>query len=150
VAAARAGRGHRHLHGYVQVLGVYNYQDKQPFVVLGYPLFLGFVNSMSALIGGLAIYRLVPLLRGRAQLVLMSIPPLAFGVDAAGSGFLYLALRNSADPPIWLLHVAALTVVLGGALTVRLLAMLLPDGQFGVPARAAGAAGPVTATVSSN
>lgn len=115
--------------GYVNVLGVYNYQDNQPFVFLGYPLFLGFVNSMSALIAGLAIYRLVPLLRGHARLTLMFIPPLAFGVDAVGSGFLYLALRHSADPPMWLVHIAALTVVAGGALTVHLLAMLLPDGH---------------------
>ena len=33
---------------YVQLMGVYEYQDSQPWVVLGYPLFLGFVNSMSA------------------------------------------------------------------------------------------------------
>lgn len=113
---------------YVRVLGVYEYQDSQPFVVLGYPLFLGFVNSMSALIGGIVLYRLVPLLRGRFELALASIPPLAFGVDAIGSGFLYLALRHSEAPPMWLLHVAAVTVVLGGALTVRLVALLLSAG----------------------
>lgn len=115
--------------GYVQVLGVYNYQDSQPFVVLGYPLFLGFVNSMSALIGGLVIHKLVPLLSDWSQWMLATIPPLAFGVDAVGSGFLYLALRHSEDPPPVLLHIAAITVVVGGALTVRLLAMLLPDAS---------------------
>jgi hypothetical protein len=72
---------------YIKVLGVYNYQFHQPFVVLGYPLFLGFVNSMSALIAGLAAWRLVPLLHGRQQLLLFALPPLAFGVDAVGSGF---------------------------------------------------------------
>jgi hypothetical protein len=127
--------------GYVKVLGVYNYQDRQPFVVLGYPLFLGFVNSMSALIGGIAIYRLVPLLHGRAQLILLTIPPLAFGVDAVGSGFLYLALRNSENPSTVLLHVAAVTVALGGALTVRLLAMLLPDDELGARPTAVRAGG---------
>jgi hypothetical protein len=114
---------------YIQV-GAYNYQYRQPFVVLGYPLFLGFVNSMSALIAGLAMYRLVPALRGRHQLALMAIPPLAFGVDAVGSGVLYLALRHSENPSTLLLHLGAITVVIGGALTVRLLAMLLPDGGF--------------------
>ncbi len=117
--------------GYITVLGVYNYQDRQPFVLLGYPMFLGFVNSMSALIGGLAIYKLVPLLRGRSQLTLFMIPPLAFGVDAVGSGFLYLSLRHSENSSTLLLHLGAITVVLGGALTVRLMAMLLPDGGFG-------------------
>lgn len=114
---------------YIQI-GAYNYQYRQPFVVLGYPLFLGFVNSMSALIAGLAMYRLVPALPGRHQLALMAVPPLAFGVDAVGSGVLYLALRHSENPSTLLLHLGAVTVVLGGALTVRLLAMLLPDGGF--------------------
>ena len=40
----------------------------------------------------------------------------------------------SPNPSTLLLHVGAITVVLGGALTVRLLAMLLPDGGFGTPA----------------
>jgi hypothetical protein len=115
--------------GYIKVLGAYNYQGPQPFRVLGYPLFLGFVNSMSALISGLVLYRLVPRLAGRDQFALLMIPPLAFAVDAVGSGFLYLALRHSENPPDVLLHVGALTVVLGGALTVLLLAKLLPEEQ---------------------
>jgi hypothetical protein len=118
--------------GYIRVLGVYGYQDRQPFVVLGYPLFLGFVNSMSALIGGLVLVRLVPLLRGAGLAALLAVPPMAFAVDAIGSGFLYLAVRNSADPPRWALDLTALTVVAGGVLTVRLLALLLPDAPSAV------------------
>jgi hypothetical protein len=118
--------------GYIRVLGVYGYQDRQPFVVLGYPLFLGFVNSMSALIGGLVLVRLVPLLRGAGLAALLTVPPMAFAVDAIGSGFLYLAVRNSADPPRWALDLTALTVVAGGVLTVRLLALLLPDAPSAV------------------
>lgn len=121
--------------GYITVLGSYNYQDRQPFVVLGYPLFLGFVNSMSALISGLVIYRLAPLLTGRAQLALLAVPPMAFSVDAVGSGFLYLAIRHSPNPPTVLLYLGAVTVALGGALTVRLLALLLTDGGPGPDAR---------------
>ncbi len=127
--------------GYVSVLGVYNYQDDQPFLLLGYPLFLGFVNSMSALIAGIAIHALVPHLRGRSRLALATIPPLAFGVDAVGSGVLYLALRHSENPSPVLLHLGALTVVAGGALTVRLLAMLMPAGR-GEPAVDAPTAAP--------
>lgn len=119
---------------YIKVLGVYEYQDRQPFVVLGYPVFLGFVNSMSALIGGIALYRLVPLLRGRRQLLLFAVPPLAFGLDAVGSGIFYLAIRHSPDPAEWLLYVGAVTVVLGGAMTVRLMALLLPSPGAVLPA----------------
>jgi hypothetical protein len=123
---------------YIKVLGLYNYQFHQPFVVLGYPAFLGFVNSMSALIAGLAMWRLVPLLRGSRQLLLFALPPLAFGVDAVGSGFIYLALRNANHPSDFLIHVSCLTVAAGGALTVRLLAMMLPDGApVSTPASAA-------------
>ena len=112
---------------YIKVFEVYNYQDQQPFKVLGYPAFMGFVNSMSALIGGIAVWRLVPLLRGRQQALLFMIPPLAFALDAIGSGFLYLALRHSSENPSdLLLHLGAITVVIGGAATVRLMAMLLP------------------------
>jgi hypothetical protein len=84
---------------------------------------------MSALIAGIAIHALVPHLHGRARLALATIPPLAFGVDAIGSGVLYLALRHSENPSTVLLHLGALTVVGGGALTVRLMAMFLPAGR---------------------
>jgi hypothetical protein len=120
---------------YISVLGVYDYQDDQPFVVLGYPLFLGFVNSMSALIAGLAIHAVVPHLRGWSRLAVASIPPLAFGVDAVGSGVIYLALRHAeVTPSPVLLSLGALTVVGGGAMTVRLMAMLLPAGRGEEPA----------------
>lgn len=116
--------------GYISVLGVYDYQDHQPFVVLGYPLFLGFVNSMSALIGGLALHAVVPHLHGWSRLAAASIPPLAFGADAVGSGVIYLALRHAeVTPSPVMLHLGALTVVAGGAMTVRLMAMLLPAGR---------------------
>lgn len=121
--------------GYISVLGVYNYQADQPFVVLGYPLFLGFVNSMSALIAGLAIHALVPHLQGWSRLAVATIPPLAFGVDAVGSGVIYLSLRHAeVTPSPVLLHLGALTVVAGGAMTVRLMAMLLPAGRGEAPA----------------
>jgi hypothetical protein len=111
--------------GYIKWLGAYNYQGPQPFKVLGYPLFLAFANSMSALISGMVLARLVPRLKGLDQLALFMIPPLAFAVDAFGSGFVYLALRHSENPPYVLLQLGALTVALGGALTVRLLASTL-------------------------
>jgi hypothetical protein len=117
--------------GYVQVLEVYNYQDSQPFEVLGYPLFLGFVNSMSALVAGIVIWRIVPLLKGINQLALIVISPLAFAVEAFGSGFFYLAVRHSGEEPSdVLLYVGALTVVLGTALSVRLLTLMLPDASL--------------------
>lgn len=114
--------------GYVQILEVYNYQGNQPFEVLGYPLFLGFVNSMSALVAGILIYRLLPLLQGTAKLSLLLVSPIAFAVEAFGSGFIYLAIRHSGESPSdVLLYLGALTVPLGTYCSVRLLTLLLPD-----------------------
>jgi hypothetical protein len=111
---------------YVSVLGIYEYQDSQPFVVLGYPLFLGFTNAMSALVSGIVVYRLVPLLSGAGYVYLIPIVPMAFAAGLFGSGILYLSVRHSVDnPPMVLVHAAALTVVAGIAITVGLLGKLL-------------------------
>jgi len=127
---------------YVKLLGVYEYQDHQPWVVLGYPLFLGFVNSMSALIGGILAWRLIPLLKGAWQISLLVVTPLAFAAEAFGSGIIYLALRHgSEDPSMVLLSIAALTVPLGTVCTVKLLTLMVPDDlpaqQVPAPARSA-------------
>ena len=113
---------------YVQLMGVYEYQDHQPFEVLGYPLFLGFVNSMSAMIGGVLAFVLVPHLKGLDRFALILITPVAFAAEAFGSGVIYLALRHgSEDPSMVLLSLAALTVPLGTAASVRLLTLLIPE-----------------------
>ncbi|WP_167104452.1 hypothetical protein [Mycobacterium sp. DL592] len=111
---------------YISVLKVYEYQDSQPFVVLGYPIFLGFTNAMSALVSGIVIYRLAPQLSGRGSLYLIPVVPMAFAAGLFGSGILYLSVRHSVDnPPMAIVHLAALTVVGGIASTVGLLGRLL-------------------------
>jgi hypothetical protein len=123
---------------YVQLMGVYEYQDDQPWKVLGYPLFLGFVNSMSACIAGIVAWKLVPLLRGWNQLALIALTPLAFAAEAFGSGVIYLAIRHgSEDPNTVLLHIAALTVPLGTAATIKLLTLLIPVQETGQADRVA-------------
>ena len=115
---------------YISVLKVYEYHHSQPFLVAGYPIFLGFTNAMSALVSGIIVYRLVPVLTewggGRYFLYLVPIVPMAFAAGLFGSGILYLSVRHSVDnPPMWLVHLAALTVVGGIASTVGLLGRLL-------------------------
>ncbi|OLM16745.1 MULTISPECIES: hypothetical protein [unclassified Pseudonocardia] len=132
---------------FVSVLGVYNYQDSQPFVVLGYPIFLGFTNAMSALVGGMITYRLVPLLTTPvARLTLVPLIPVCFAMGLFGSGILYLSVRHGLeDPPMLLVHVAALTVVAGIAATVRLLGRALVVGQAPPAGIVAGIPGPPSA-----
>lgn len=124
---------------YVSVLKVYEYQDSQPFVVLGYPLFLGFTNAMSALVSGIIVYRLAPRLSGFGYLSLIPVVPMAFAAGLFGSGILYLSVRHSVEhPPTVLVHLAALTVVGAIASTVGLLGRLLvvpqSDVEYRVPA----------------
>jgi len=115
---------------YVSILGVYEYQDSQPFVVLGYPIFLAFTNAMSALVSGILVYRLVPLLKGWGYLSLIPLVPMVFAAGLFGTGILYLSVRHGIDnPPMLLVHVAALTVVGGIASTVALLGKLLVKPQ---------------------
>lgn len=121
---------------YVSVLKVYEYQDSQPFVVLGYPLFLGFTNAMSALVSGIVIYRLVPRLNGFAFLYLIPVVPMAFAAGLFGSGILYLSVRHSVEhPPMVLVHLAALTVVAGIGSTVGLVGRLLVAPRSDVECR---------------
>ncbi|MFL0293016.1 hypothetical protein ACJH6J_18460 [Mycobacterium sp. SMC-18] len=116
---------------YISVLGVYDYQDRQPFVVFGYPIFLAFTNAMSALVGGILVYRMVPALGGWRNLYLIPVVPMAFASGLFGSGILYLSVRHSIDSqPMLVVHLAALTVVGAIASTVSLLARtLLPSPQ---------------------
>ncbi len=112
---------------YVSVLDVYSYQDSQPFEVLGYPVFLACTNAMSALVSGILAFRLAPLLpRARDQVALIALVPSAFALGLFGTGILYLSVRHGFDdPPMLLVHLAALTVVGGIASTVRLLGIAL-------------------------
>ena len=111
---------------YVTLLEVYSYQDDQPFVVLGYPVFLAFTNAMSALVGGLLAFGLAPMLRtASAQAALITVVPAAFAMGLFGTGILYLSVRHGFEnPPSLLVHLSALTVVGGIALTVRTLGLV--------------------------
>lgn len=113
---------------YVSVLRVYEYQDSQPFVVFGYPIFLGFTNAMSALISGIIAYRLTPKLHGIGQLALIPLIPMSFAAGLFGSGIIYLSVRHSVeDPPMLWAHLAAVTVVVGILSTVAVLGRLLVE-----------------------
>jgi hypothetical protein len=125
---------------YVTFLKVYAYQDSQPFLVGGYPVFLAFVNAMSALIGGLIAFGLVPVLRSVLdQAVLLVIVPCGFGMGCCGGGILYLSVRHGmAHPPMWLVHLAALTVVGVIALLVRTLGRVTTMAYAAKPAAVSG------------
>ncbi|WP_235676974.1 hypothetical protein [Mycolicibacterium porcinum] len=113
---------------YVSILHVYDYQVDQPFVLFGYPIFLGFTNAMSALVSGIIVFRLAPKLSGFGHLYLVPMVPMTFAAGLFGSGIVYLSVRHSGGhlSMVWM-HLAALTVVGGIACTVRLLGKLLVE-----------------------
>lgn len=111
---------------YISLLGQYNYQDHQPFVLLGYPLFLGFTNATSALIGGTVAFGVLPwLTRTVDRMFLLMIIPTSFAMGLFGAGIFYLSVRHGFDdPPMWLVHVSALTVPILIAQSYRTIAKI--------------------------
>jgi hypothetical protein len=88
------------------------------------------MTYVSVLVSGMIVYRVAPLLRGAGNLYLIPIVPMAFAAGLFGSGILYLSVRHSVEnPPMVLVHIAALTVVAGIASTVGLLGKLLVVGK---------------------
>lgn len=116
---------------YVRVFDVYSYQGPQPYVVLGYPVFLAFTNAMSALASGIIAFALAPRLRRARDCVsLLTLVPSTYGAGLFGAGILYLTVRDGAyHAPTAVLYVAALTVVGGIALTIDTLARHLVAGD---------------------
>lgn len=97
---------------YIQVFDLYVYQDSQPFHVADYPVWVAFVNGVPPFLAAIVYVRLVPLLRGWAQVALLGVVPVCFAADSFGSGWLYLAARHSGeDPPMALLTILALVAV---------------------------------------
>jgi hypothetical protein len=99
---------------YIQVFELYVYRTNQPIHVADYPEWVAFVNGVPPFLAALVYVRLVPALRGWAQLALLGVVPVCFAADSFGSGWLYLAARHSGEHPSMaiLTVLALLTVVL--------------------------------------
>jgi hypothetical protein len=116
---------------YINLVGLYNYQDSQPFVLWNYPIFVAIINGVPPFLAAIILYRLVPLLKGWERIVLLGVVPFAFASNTFGSGFLYLAARHSSEhPSALLLHVAAVSAVLGTYAVIWIAAKLAGVGRF--------------------
>lgn len=103
---------------YINVVGLYEYQSRQPFVIFNYPIFVAIVNGVPPTLAGIILYRLVPRLKGWEKIALLGVVPFAFAANSFGSGWLYLAARHTADPSPLLLHVTAAIAALGSILVI--------------------------------
>lgn len=121
---------------YINVAGLYNYQTNQPFYVLNYPIFVAVVNGVPPTLAAIILYRLVPLLKDWQKLLLLPVVPIAFATNSFGSCWLYISARH-ATPAVsqFVLHLAALSAVVGSVLTIWVAAKLAGIGQI-VPERA--------------
>jgi hypothetical protein len=110
---------------YINVVGLYNYQSHQPFVVWNYPVFVAVMNGVPPFLAAIILYRLVPLLKGWENLTLLGVLPFAFASNTFGSGFLYLAVRHMtpAAPPL-LLDAAAISSAVGAYVVIWLAARM--------------------------
>ena len=110
---------------YINMVGLYNYQDSQPFLIAGYPPWIAFVNGVPPFLASLAFFKLLPLLRGWDHLAIFAVTPMCFAVDSFGGASLYLAARHSSDDPnMWLLRVLAIVTVLGSFELIKMAARL--------------------------
>jgi hypothetical protein len=118
---------------YINMVGLYDYQDSQPFLVAGYPPWIAFVNGVPPFVASLVFYKLIPLLRGWEHMAIFVVTPMCFAVDSFGGSFLYLAARHGSDDPnMWLLRFLAILTAFGSFELITLAARLTlggPDGQ---------------------
>jgi len=116
---------------YIQVFNLYVYQDSQPFHVADYPVWVAFVNGVPPFLAAIVYVRLVPLLRGWAQVAIVGVVPVCFAADSFGSGWLYLAARHSGEDPSMVLLSALALITVASVFAMVLLAARLAglDGR---------------------
>jgi len=93
---------------YINVVGLYNYQDMQPFTVLNYPIFVAIINGVPPTLAGIMLFKLEPVLKGWEKLALLFLVPVAFAANTFGGGWLYLAARHAENPSPVLIHITAI------------------------------------------
>lgn len=115
---------------YINLVGLYNYQDSQPFMIWNYPIFVAVINGVPPFLAAIILYRLVPLLKGWEYIMLLGVLPFSFASNTFGMGMLYLSARHLQETPsMTVLHLAALTAVIGTFCTIWMAARLAGIGR---------------------
>ena len=132
------------------VAKTYSYYGHQPFKVLGFPLWWGFVNPIMPMIAGAMIYRLMPYLRGWQLLAVIPIIPMADGLANGATAWPMWVTLNQHDVPYAVTYLAGF-VTLGLALyAVWMISFLVVRpaeeiGELSIFARLKALAGPPAA-----
>lgn len=117
---------------YINIVGLYNYQDHQPFMLWNYPVFMAIVNGVPPFLAAIILHRLVPLLKGWENIMLLGVLPFSFAANTFGTGIFYLAARHlSETPPMWVLSLFALQFAVATYATIWVAARLAGIGTTG-------------------
>lgn len=74
--------------------GLWSYYGHQPFVFLGFPVWFAFVNTACVLLTGVALYKVLPYLRGWKRILVVPLAPV-FGIGAwSACGFFVSTTLN--------------------------------------------------------
>lgn len=115
---------------YINFVGLYAYQDHQPFLIFNYPIYVVVVNGVPPVLASLILYGLLPQLKGLERLALLFLVPVCFAANSFGTGWLYLAARHlQHTPPMPALSALALLDAVGSVGIVWAAARLVGVGR---------------------
>jgi hypothetical protein len=123
---------------YINFVGLYGYQDHQPFVVFNYPVYVVVVNGVPPMLAALLLYGLLPRLKGLEKLCLLFLVPVSFAANSFGTGWLYLAARHlQQTPSMPVLSALALLTSIGSVGIIWAAAKLVRAGEGAIDTAAA-------------
>ncbi|HEX3899314.1 MAG TPA: hypothetical protein VHW74_09080 [Mycobacteriales bacterium] len=93
----------------------YSYYGHQPFKILGFPLWWGFVNPVMPMVAGAMIYKILPRLRGIQLLAIIPLIPMADGLANGATAWPMWVVLNQQDVSYVWTYLASL-ITLGLAL----------------------------------
>jgi hypothetical protein len=113
----------------LQIGNIYTYYGKQPFEVLGFPVWMAMTNSLMPIILGAVFSALADVLRGPRALLAVAITPLLVGAAEFSGWPMWLALNSGRGYGV---SYAAAVLTLGNSLLIAYLAAT----KFCKPAKA--------------
>jgi hypothetical protein len=112
-------------------MGIYAYYGKQPFQLLGFPLWWPICNALMPIVMAALVRVLLPFLTGSRSLLIILLGPMAAGMTNGAIGIPVWVALNSAAPP-WVVYCAAIiSLILGLTLAFLLTRVLTIAGTIG-------------------
>ena len=114
-------------------MGIYAYYGRQPFEVLGFPLWWPICNALMPIVMAALVHLLLPFLPGFRSLLIILLGPMAAGMTNGAIGIPVWVALNSAAPPWVGLCAALISLLLGLTLAFLLTRVVTAVGRGTVP-----------------